>query len=101
MLIVSHDHFCTDCLNKVFEFKEGKVRNHLGGMEDYIYQLWKAQQGGTDGTPAMARNIREPSKSNARLTYEQEGEQQRQMRRAETAVQEREQEDYGVGGRTG
>lgn len=37
LIIVSHDRdFLEGLVNKVYEFKEGKVREHLGGINDFL-----------------------------------------------------------------
>lgn len=45
LVIVSHDRdFLDGLVDKVYEFKDGKVREHLGGIGDYLYNLQKREQ---------------------------------------------------------
>ncbi len=39
LVIVSHDRdFLDGLVNKIFEFKDGRVREHLGGVMDFLYR---------------------------------------------------------------
>lgn len=39
LVIVSHDRdFLDGLVNKVYEFKDGKVKEHLGGINDFLYK---------------------------------------------------------------
>lgn len=39
LIIVSHDRdFLDGLVNKVYEFRDGKVKEHLGGIEDFLYR---------------------------------------------------------------
>lgn len=39
LVVVSHDRdFLTGLVDKVYEFRDGKVTEHLGGIEDYLYR---------------------------------------------------------------
>lgn len=45
LIIVSHDRdFLDGLVDKVYEFKDGKVREHLGGIGDYLYNLQKREK---------------------------------------------------------
>ena len=85
VLIVSHDRdFLDGLVDKVFEFKEKKVLNHLGGMEDYVRKLHAAQE---EPTPKPTQTTESSSeKSEGRESYEQQKERQRELRKLEQAV---------------
>ena len=96
VLIVSHDReFLDGLVDKVFEFKEGGVVNHLGGMQDYIYKLWQAQQApetkGKNDMPIRTQTSEEGSLvSEAKMSYEEQKAEQRKKRRAEDRLHEAE-----------
>lgn len=95
VLIVSHDRaFLDGLVDKVFEFSSGSVRYHLGGMEDYIYKLWQAQQAATPKPASLTGGAEgaEASKSEGRLSYEEQKAHQREKRRAEDHLQKAEAE---------
>ena len=95
-IIVSHDReFLDGLVSKVYEFGGGEVREHIGGIYDFLRnrqieslsQLGLSQQGSpsaaTDNaTPAPA----EPSAG--RLSYEERKEWQRRLRRVEKTVKD-------------
>ncbi len=45
LVIVSHDRdFLNNLVDKVYEFKEGRVKEHLGGIADYLDHLKKESE---------------------------------------------------------
>ena len=45
LVIVSHDRdFLNNLVDKVYEFKEGRVKEHLGGISDYLDHLKKESE---------------------------------------------------------
>ena len=106
-IIVSHDReFLDGLVTKVFEFGEGKVREHIGGIYDYLlkkseaignneaYGAYRADGiYGTNGPnkPNKANDpIKEPIKPQPQTDYAERKEQQRRQKRAEKAVEESE-----------
>ena len=106
-IIVSHDReFLDGLVTKVFEFGEGKVREHIGGIYDYLLKKSEAignneaygayRADGTYGTngpnkPNKANDpIKEPIKPQPQTDYAERKEQQRRQKRAEKAVEESE-----------
>ena len=99
-IIVSHDReFLDGLVTKVFEFGGGKVREHIGGIYDFLQskkiaeltQLEKnnnAQVAKTD-IPSPAVNNPSPSPS-LKVDYAERKEQQKRLKRAEKAVEESE-----------
>ena len=95
-IIVSHDReFLDGLVTKVYEFGGGKVREHIGGIYDFLQskkiaelsQLEKnnhAQAAKTD-IPSPVTNT--PS-SSSKEDYAERKEQQRRQKRAEKAVEE-------------
>ena len=107
-IIVSHDReFLDGLVTKVFEFGGGRVREHLGGIYDWLQASSdKGSEGGVNGSergvkgtnvmqsekvksPSFPSPITPPSlpKENA---YAARKEQQKQLKKAEKAVEESE-----------
>ena len=105
-IIVSHDReFLDGLVSKVYEFGGGHVREHLGGIYDFLQakqiselsELGKGSnnsQGGTAAVPGREQNSPKvgtsaemPSKSQS---YAEKKEVQKKLRKAERAVEESE-----------
>lgn len=91
-IIVSHDReFLDGLVTKVYEFGGGKVKEHLGGIYDFLQsrqiddlsELQKTQN--NQSTPST-QNIQNTPKNN----YAEHKEQQKRLRKAERAVEESE-----------
>ena len=101
-IIVSHDReFLDGLVDKVYEFAGGKVREHLGGIYDYLrahnaesISQALANQGGSQnmssaGSPSSSSSSAESSEvSSGKLSYAEHKEQQKKIRKAEKAVKE-------------
>ncbi len=105
-IVVSHDReFLDGLVTKVYEFGGGKVKEHLGGIYDFLqskkiselselYQQTKYSQPGNEKFPVREQNI--PSKgiseqqSTKNQSYAEHKEQQKQLRKAEKAVEQSE-----------
>ena len=93
VIVVSHDReFLDGLVTKVYEFAGGHVREHLGGIYDYL-----RKRGGEDidklssaGSPSATSTTEKPTATEAALSYEARKEQQRQRRKLEKAVEEAE-----------
>ncbi len=105
-IIVSHDReFLDGLVTKVYEFGGGRVREHLGGIYDFLQtkqiselnELGKAtknSQGGNKIFPGREQNIPKvgisdevPAKS---VSYAERKDQQKKLRKAERAVEDSE-----------
>ena len=102
-IIVSHDReFLDGLVDKVYEFAGGKVREHLGGIYDYlrahnaesISQALANQVGSqnmsSSGSPSSSSSSSADSSeaSSGKLSYAEHKEQQKKIRKAEKAVKE-------------
>ena len=100
-IIVSHDReFLDGLVTKVYEFGGGKVREHIGGIYDFLHarkiadmsELEKASP--VKETPSAKQNLstplshREGQGGESSLSYAERKEQQRRQKRAEKAVEE-------------
>jgi ATP-binding cassette subfamily F protein 3 len=101
-IVVSHDReFLDGLVTKVYEFGGGKVREHLGGIYDFlrskhISELRELEnsQAGNKTFPAWEQNVpsvginAQPVVKNQ--SYAEHKEQQKQLRKAEKAVEQSE-----------
>ena len=87
VLIVSHDRdFLEGLVDKVIEFEDGKVLNHLGGMEEYLRKLHDRNAEINQTSGKEADEEKKTTKGGGREDYEQQREQQRQISRLEKAL---------------
>ena len=102
-IIVSHDReFLDGLVDKVYEFAGGKVREHLGGIYDYLrahnaesISQALASQGvsqnmSSAGSPSSSSSSSADSSeaSSGKLSYAEHKEQKKKIRKAEKAVKE-------------
>ena len=100
-IIVSHDReFLDGLVSKVYEFGGGKVREHLGGIYDWLrspLQLPRKGESAENLSPASSKpnDSRNASplpsgESGEALSYAERKEQQKKIRKAQRAVEESE-----------
>ena len=103
VIIVSHDReFLDGLVTKVYEFGGGKVREHIGGIYDFLQkkdidtlgalhtlqeQTQVTPPGNTNGHSTLADK---PAPSEGALSYAEQKEQARQRRKLEQAVKDAE-----------
>lgn len=101
VIIVSHDReFLDGLVDKVYEFGGGRVREHLGGIYDFLEkkkldslrQLELSTQSQSNKTKQS--NIQE--KSEAKVSYEERKEISRRIKKAERTVASIEEEIAGI-----
>ncbi|MBP3350744.1 MAG: ABC-F family ATP-binding cassette domain-containing protein [Bacteroidaceae bacterium] len=97
VIIVSHDReFLDGLVEKVYEFGGGRVREHLGGIYDFLEkkkidslrQLELSQKATTKSAPA--------EKSEGKISYEERKELARRIKKAERTVTTIEEEISGI-----
>ena len=95
VVVVSHDReFLDGLVSKVYEFGGGLVKEHLGGIYDFLQkkniaslnELQKPSLSVSSGT--TGQGAEEKTVSQNRLTYEQQKERQRKIRKLEKAVEQ-------------
>ena len=101
-IVVSHDReFLDGLVTKVYEFGGGKVREHIGGIYDFLrskqiselHELDNSPKGnrtfpvGESGVPPVGTQSQPTAKSQS---YAAHKEQQKQLRKAEKAVEQSE-----------
>ena len=92
VIVVSHDRdFLNGIVSKVYEFGEHRVREHLGGIYDFLQkkQLDSLQQLEVKNTPVAAtaaEETPEPTASQGKVDYQKQKERERRIRQAEKKV---------------
>lgn len=93
-IIVSHDRdFLNELVSKVYEFGGGGVREHMGGIYDFLSKkkLENLQQLELSKSPATSKQKeKEEHLSENKLSYQEQKEQNRLIKRKEKEVQEAE-----------
>ena len=90
VILVSHDRdFLDGLVSRVYEFAEGRVREHIGGIYDYLGERgeWKMNASVGDKSPNASQ---ETSSSSSKATWEEQKAQARQRKKLEKAVAEAE-----------
>ncbi len=94
-IIVSHDRdFLNGLVSKVYEFGGGKVREHIGGIYDFLAKkniatLGELQKNSTTPHPVSPKK---DTQSEGRLAYEQQKEIAKRRRKLERAAEDAEKE---------
>jgi len=96
VILVSHDRdFLDGLVERVYEFGGGQVREHIGGIYDFLRsrQIESLSQLGSTGSPS-SHIPREEAKapSESKLSYEEQKARARQQKRLERAVADAEAE---------
>jgi ATP-binding cassette subfamily F protein 3 len=94
-IIVSHDReFLDGLVTKVYEFGGGKVREHLGGIYDFLQtkKISELNELGKDAQQPHTQPVTQPIsvKEGNALSYAERKEQQKRVRKAERDVEESE-----------
>ena len=94
VIVVSHDReFLDGLVTKVYEFADGKVREHIGGIYDYLTSknATNINEALTLSTSPTTASEMPKSASASRLSYEAEKQLQKQRRKLERLVENDEQ----------
>ena len=93
-IIVSHDReFLDGLVSKVYEFGGGKVREHLGGIYDWLrssLQLSPKDEGTEIGSLVSSNDRKNVSEGLGENSYAEHKAQQKKIRKAQRAVEESE-----------
>jgi len=95
VIVVSHDReFLDGLVSKVYEFADGKVREHLGGIYEYLGQQASKTIDQPVSKPSSPQGDKAPGQqgtpTDTQSAYAARKEQQRQRRKLEKAVEEAE-----------
>lgn len=97
VIVVSHDReFLDGLVSKVYEFGGGKVREHIGGIYDFLRsrridslnKLGSATPPETEKKASIATKSPSAAAESGRQSYAEHKERQKKIRRAEKAVKE-------------
>ena len=98
VIVVSHDRdFLDGLVDKVYEFGGGKVREHIGGIYDFLEMKRLENEGitglddSTNHRTQQAAPPAQPEASAGRISYEEQKEQNKLRKKAEKAVKDCEQ----------
>ena len=103
VIVVSHDReFLDGLVTKVYEFGDGKVREHLGGIYEYLASknASNINEALTTGKSPATSEAAKPVSEN-RLSYEAEKQLQKQRRKLERLIESNEQEIGEIEGAIG
>ena len=93
-IIVSHDReFLDGLVSKVYEFGGGKVREHLGGIYDWLrnsLQLSPKDESTEIGSLVSSNDKKNVSETLGEISYAEHKAQQKKIRKAQRAVEESE-----------
>ena len=94
VIVVSHDRdFLDGLVEKVYEFGGGKVREHLGGIYDFLqHKQMESLRELEKSVPSKTDNgqIQKPAVSSGKQSYAEKKEFEKQIRKAERLVKDAE-----------
>ena len=102
LIVVSHDRdFLDGMVNIVYEFRSHKMKQHLGGIGDFLYhkklenmrQFEMGQKNEKTASPqnqktAEQKPKEQPVATQSKLSYEEQKEQEKRIRKAKKAVED-------------
>lgn len=98
VIVVSHDRdFLNGLVSKVYEFGGGIVREHIGGIYDFLQkkEIETLDELHTQGSPSISNPTKQEKKASeptvGKLSYEERKEQARLKKKAEKIVEQCEQ----------
>lgn len=89
VVVVSHDRdFLDGLVEKVYEFGDGHVREHIGGIYDFLKKkdIASLDDLQTQRASVAVQKLQGPVVSSGKLTYEQQKELAKNLRKAEKTV---------------
>ena len=88
LVIVSHDRdFLDGLVNKVYEFRDGTVKEHLGGISDFLERKRLATLSELERKETPAAAVEEKPKSRPSVSYAEQKEQAREVKRHRARVE--------------
>ena len=88
LVIVSHDRdFLDGLVNKVYEFRDGTVKEHLGGISDFLERKRLATLSELERKEIPAAAVEEKPKSRPSVSYAEQKEQAREVKRHRARVE--------------
>ncbi|MDO4736305.1 MAG: ABC-F family ATP-binding cassette domain-containing protein [Bacteroidia bacterium] len=93
LVIVSHDRdFLDGLVNKVYEFKDGKVKEHLGGINDFLYKkklehLSELERASNTKAKSTTPDNNSTKKEDSKLSYLQMKERDRAKKKLQVQIE--------------
>ena len=95
LIIVSHDRdFLDGLVNKIYEFKDGKVKEHLGGIADFLEAKRLDNLSELERKNAVPKP--EQQKNRPQIDYKERREQEREAKRRKARVERCEDQIAGL-----
>jgi len=93
LIIVSHDRdFLQGLTNRVFEFREGRIREYLGDIYDYLEQRKIRELSELEKNQSAAKPAQEEVFSENKVSYEKKKESERDLRKIKNQISRTEDE---------
>lgn len=93
VIVVSHDReFLDGLVDKVYEFRNGRVKEHLGGILEFLEKRRMESLRDLEAKRSVSRPEREGKAAAAKLSYEEKRELDRQIRKANNDIRNTEAE---------
>ncbi|MCX6284446.1 MAG: ATP-binding cassette domain-containing protein [Bacteroidetes bacterium] len=87
LIIVSHDRdFLQGLTSRVFEFREGKFREHIGDIYDYLEQRKIRELTELEKSSSKEKDISREAISENKATYEKKKESERDLRKVKNQI---------------
>ena len=88
LVIVSHDRdFLDGLVNKVYEFRDGTVKEHLGGISDFLERKRLSTLSELERKETAAATVEEKPKPAPGVSYAEQKEQAREIKRRRARVE--------------
>lgn len=92
VILISHDRdFLDGLVNKVYEFRNKKVKEHLGGIYDFLAKRKLENFKELERKATLDKQPKEEKASNSKLQYEERKEQEKKLRKIKTQIEKTEQ----------
>ena len=93
LIIVSHDRdFLQGLTNRVFEFRDGRVREYLGDIYDYLEQRKIRELSELEKNPGSKKETLQDPASENKVSYEKKKESERDLRKIRNQINRTESE---------
>ena len=101
LIVVSHDRdFLDGLVNKVYEFRDGRVKEHLGGIKEFLYRrkmenmkdLERPQEKEKGSDSKSKENKPAQGEIDPLIAYQEKKDQERKLRKAQNSVNKAEEE---------
>lgn len=87
VLVVSHDRdFLEGLVDKVYEFRDGKLREHLGGIDDFLLRLKRDDLNIPNSSCQLDNNKKNDGDNQGQLLYKQQKEIKRKRNMLEKQI---------------